>query len=78
MLVVDLSGEKHAPLRFVRPARYISMLALIIILVNSKWSKKMKRRKPNQKRAHRKFTATALKTNSKNVVPANIRGGYRI
>ena len=38
----------------------------------------MKRRKPNQKQAHRKFTATALKTKPRNVVPANIRGGYRI
>lgn len=38
----------------------------------------MKRRKPNQKRAHRKFTATALKTNPRNVSPAPMRGGYRI
>lgn len=38
----------------------------------------MKRRKPNQKRAHRKFTATALKTNPRNFSPAPMRGGYRI
>lgn len=37
-----------------------------------------KRSKPNQRKAHRKFTATALKTHPKNIAPAPMRGGYRI
>lgn len=37
-----------------------------------------KRRKPNQRRAKKVFTATALKVNRKNVHPAPMRGGYRI
>lgn len=38
----------------------------------------MKRYRPNQKRAKRKFVATALKTNPRNVAPPPMRGGYRI
>lgn len=38
----------------------------------------MKRSKPNQKKAARRFTATALKTNHRNVQPSPMRGGYRI
>lgn len=38
----------------------------------------MKRRKPDQRRAHRKFTFTALKTHPRNIAPAPMRGGYRI
>ena len=37
-----------------------------------------KRFKPNQRRAHKRFTATALRVNKKNVSPAPMRGGYRI
>lgn len=37
-----------------------------------------KRSKPNQRKAHRKFTATALKIHPKNIAPAPMRGGYRI
>lgn len=37
-----------------------------------------KRYKPSQIKAHRKFTATALKTHPKNVAPKPMRGGYRI
>ncbi len=37
-----------------------------------------KRSKPNQRKAHRKFTATAMKTHPKNVAPKPMRGGYRI
>lgn len=38
----------------------------------------MKRYKPNQKKAARKFVRTALKTHPKNNVPPPMRGGYRI
>ena len=38
----------------------------------------MKRYKPNQKVAKRKFTKTALAVNRKNVAPPPMRGGYRI
>lgn len=34
--------------------------------------------KPNQRRAKKRFTATAVKTNHKNTAPAPMRGGYRI
>lgn len=37
-----------------------------------------KRTRPNQRKAHRKFVATALKTHPKNTAPAPMRGGYRI
>lgn len=36
------------------------------------------RYKPNQKSAHRRFTATAMHTNPRNIIGANVRGGYRI
>lgn len=38
----------------------------------------MKRFKPNQRKARKKFTATAIKTHPKNNVPPPMRGGYRI
>ena len=37
-----------------------------------------KRYKPNQRKARKVFTKTALKTHPKNVAPAPMRGGYRI
>lgn len=37
-----------------------------------------KRTKPNQRKAHKRFTATAMKTNPKNIAPRPQRGGYRI
>lgn len=37
-----------------------------------------KRFKPSQKKAHKRFTATALKTNYRNSAPQPMRGGYRI
>lgn len=37
-----------------------------------------KRYKPNQRKAHKTFTATALRTNRKNLAPMPMRGGYRI
>lgn len=37
-----------------------------------------KRYKPNQKKAHRKFTATAMHTKAKNISAKPMRGGYRI
>lgn len=36
------------------------------------------RHKPNQKKARKVFTATAIKTNPKNIHPVPMRGGYRI
>lgn len=36
------------------------------------------RYRPNQSRAKREFTATALYTHHKNVAPMPMRGGYRI
>lgn len=38
----------------------------------------MKRIKPNQKKARKRFTATAMHTKGKNVAPPPMRGGYRI
>lgn len=37
-----------------------------------------KRYKPDQRKAHKVFTKTALHTNSKNLAPMPMRGGYRI
>lgn len=37
-----------------------------------------KRTTPNQRRAHKKFTATAIKTNPRNKIIRPMRGGYRI
>lgn len=37
-----------------------------------------KRYKPNQRRARKIFTVTALKTHPKNNAPAPMRGGFRI
>ena len=37
-----------------------------------------KRYKPKQSKAHKKFTALAMKTQSKNVMSKPMRGGYRI
>lgn len=37
-----------------------------------------KRYKPNQRKAQKKFTALAMKTNSKNLTLQPMRGGYRI
>lgn len=37
-----------------------------------------KRFKPNQRKAHKQFTATALKTHPRNVAPQPMRGGYRV
>lgn len=38
----------------------------------------MKRYTPNQRKARRSFTATAMHTKYKNVAPMPMRGGYRI
>lgn len=37
-----------------------------------------KRYKPNQKKAKKRFAATANKSNPKNFAPPPMRGGYRI
>lgn len=37
-----------------------------------------KRYKPNQRKAHKAFTKTALHTNRKNISAMPMRGGYRI
>jgi len=36
------------------------------------------RRKMNMKKSKRLFTATAMKTNKRNIAPTNPRGGYRL
>lgn len=38
----------------------------------------MKRMKPNQSKARKAFTKTAMKVHPRNVAPAPMRGGYRI
>lgn len=38
----------------------------------------MKRTHPNQKKARKVFTKTALKCNRKNTMPTPMRGGFRI
>lgn len=37
-----------------------------------------KRYKPNQRKARKQFTRTAMATHVKNVAPPPMRGGYRI
>lgn len=37
-----------------------------------------KRYTPKQSKAHKKFTATAMHTNRKNIMAKPMRGGYRI